>query len=330
MSITIPNSSVDLSFNISELTSGTLDGNGVFDVLMKAVYLHLEREYEDNRIRGTDYANAYIQLMQNGLQQATGYSLQKAKLPLELQLLEAEIQKVATDTIVATKQGGLLDAQAIHEMSKNRQTEYITNIKLPKEVALIDANIRNQDKQTALLEFELTYLKPKELELKQQQIELAKAEVELKLKQIPLMEKELELKEKQVAIAEKELGIKEQQLALAKFELEFKAPAEVKSINAQGDLYNQKVITEKAQTDPSVIGTGSVIDVQNKLHEKQKDSYDRDAEQKVLSILVETWKVRHNADPDFEDNAVNAINKLNNHVIGKAVEKASTGIGLVV
>lgn len=335
MAITIPSSQLDENFNIDELTSGTLNGNGVFDVLMKTVHEHLKREHDEGRIRDTDYANAYIQLMQNALQQATQYSIQKAKLPLELQLLEANIHKTGAETVLTTKQGGLIDAQAVHEMAKNRQTEYITNVKLPAEV-------KNQEKQTELLEFELTKIKPKELELKSQQIELGKLEISLKEKQIPLMEKEIELKqnqidlghkeialkEKQVGIAEKELDIKEQQLRLAEYEFTVKAPAEVDSIKSQTGLYNQKTITEKAQTDPEVIGEKSVIDIQNKLHEQQIESYLRDAEIKVLSVLIDTWKVRHNADPDFEDNAVNNINKLSNPIIGKAVEKALMEIGV--
>lgn len=294
MTITIPNTQVDSTFNISELTSGTLDGNGVFDGILKTVHAHLEREYERNRIRGTDYANAYVQLMQNALQQSTSYAIHKAKLPLELQLLEAEIQKVATDTIVATKQGGLIDAQSLHTMA-----------------------------QVKKLQFEITYLLPK-------QLALTEKEIALKQNQIDLGIKELALKDKQLAIAEKEIGIKEQQLKLAEYEFNFKAPAEVDSIKAQTGLYNQKKVTEKAQTDPSVIGTGSVVDVQNRLHQKQTESYDRDAEQKLLSIYADTWKVRYNADPESVANGVTDVNKLADSFIGKIATKAFNGINVSI
>jgi hypothetical protein len=286
----IPNATISPDFNIDELTEGKLDGNGVFDKLMKTFELHLEREYNKQRIRGTDYANAYIGLINNALNQVSNYALEKSKLPLELQLLEAQIHKTATDTIVATKQGGLIDAQIHKEMAQTEMLHLEMEYKFPKELALIDEQIANM-----------------------------KAEIALK-------EKELVLRDKQLAISVIELGIKEQQLALARYEFEVKAPAEVRSINAQADLYNQKVVTEKAQTDASVIGKGSVIDHNNKVLAQQAISYDNDSKLKATSMLVDTWKVRRNDDPD--EAPVNDINKLADPNIGTAVVKVLQSVGI--
>lgn len=286
----IPNATISPDFNIDELTEGKLDGNGVFDKLMKTFELHLEREYNKQRIRGTDYANAYIGLINNALNQVSNYALEKSKLPLELQLLEAQIHKIATDTIVATKQGGLIDAQIHKEMAQTEMLHLEMEYKFPKELALIDEQIANM-----------------------------KAEIALK-------EKELALRDKQLAISIIELGIKEQQLALARYEFEVKAPAEVRSINAQADLYNQKVVTEKAQTDASVIGKGSVIDHNNKVLAQQAISYDNDSKLKATSMLVDTWKVRRNDDPD--EAPVNDINKLADPNIGTAVVKVLQSVGI--
>lgn len=286
----IPNATISPDFNIDELTEGKLDGKGVFDKLMKTFELHLEREYNKQRIRGTDYANAYIGLINNALNQVSNYALEKSKLPLELQLLEAQIHKTATDTIVATKQGGLIDAQIHKEMAQTEMLHLEMEYKFPKELALIDEQIANM-----------------------------KAEIALK-------EKELALRDKQLAISVIELGIKEQQLALARYEFEVKAPAEVRSINAQADLYKQKVVTEKAQTDASVIGKGSVIDHNNKVLAQQAISYDNDSKLKATSMLVDTWKVRRNDDPD--EAPVNDINKLADPNIGTAVVKVLQSVGI--
>lgn len=286
----IPNATISPDFNIDELTEGKLNGNGVFDKLMKTFELHLEREYNKQRIRGTDYANAYIGLINNALNQVSNYALEKSKLPLELQLLEAQIHKTATDTIVATKQGGLIDAQIHKEMAQTEMLHLEMEYKFPKELALIDEQIANM-----------------------------KAEIALK-------EKELALRDKQLDISIKELGIKEQQLRLAEYELQVKAPAEVRSINAQADLYNQKVVTEKAQTDASVIGKGSVIDHNNKVLAQQAISYDNDSKLKATSMLVDTWKVRRNDDPD--EAPVNDINKLADPNIGTAVVKVLQSVGI--
>lgn len=286
----IPNATISPDFNIDELTEGKLDGNGVFDKLMKTFELHLEREYNKQRIRGTDYANAYIGLINNALNQVSNYALEKSKLPLELQLLEAQIHKIATDTIVATKQGGLIDAQIHKEMAQTEMLHLEMEYKFPKELALIDEQIANM-----------------------------KAEIALK-------EKELALRDKQLDISIKELAIKEQQLRLAEYEVQVKAPAEVRSINAQADLYNQKVVTEKAQTDASVIGKGSVIDHNNKVLAQQAISYDNDSKLKATSMLVDTWKVRRNDDPD--EAPVNDINKLADPNIGTAVVKVLQSVGI--
>lgn len=287
----IPNATISPDFNIDELTEGKLDGNGVFDKLMKTFELHLEREYNKQRIRGTDYANAYIGLINNALNQVSNYALEKSKLPLELQLLEAQIHKTATDTIVATKQGGLIDAQIHKEMAQTEMLHLEMEYKFPKELALIDAQIANMKAEIALKEYELKYIKPIQL-----------------------------------ALQEKELDIKEQQLRLAEYELQVKAPAEVRSINAQADLYNQKVVTEKAQTDASVIGSGSVIDHNNKVLAQQAISYDNDSKLKATSMLVDTWKVRRNDDPD--EAPVNDINKLADPNIGTAVGKVLQSVGI--
>ncbi|MFZ2756422.1 MAG: hypothetical protein WAY93_06125 [Atopobiaceae bacterium] len=164
MTVTIPNSEVNADYNISELTSGGLGGNGTFDIIMGAVNAHIDHQFKLGRIRGTDYANTYIQAMQMALQQASSYSIAKAKLPLELQQLEAQNHKIATDIAVMTKQGALYDAQ-----------------------------IEQLIKETQLKEYELVHIKPLELanaktevEIKEQQIEVSKADLAIKQQQLEL------------------------------------------------------------------------------------------------------------------------------------------------
>lgn len=164
MTVTIPNSEVSADYNISELTSGKLGGNGTFDIIMGAVNAHIDHQFKLGRIRGTDYANTYIQAMQMALQQASSYAIAKAKLPLELQQLEAQNHKIATDIAVMTKQGALYDAQ-----------------------------IEQLIKETQLKEYELVHIKPLELanaktevEIKEQQIEVSKADLAIKQQQLEL------------------------------------------------------------------------------------------------------------------------------------------------
>lgn len=334
MTITISNVTTPVDFSINELTTGNADGNGVFDIMMKAIVAHLHEEYKGNRIRGTDYANAFIQALNNGLNQATGYALNRAKLGLEMQLTEAQIQKIGADTVFVTKQGALVDAQTIKESLEAEKLEHEIEHKLPRELAMMDAQIENMRLEIALKDYELKYIKPvqlalqnKELDIKDKQLHIMEKELRLKELQIPIMERELALKEKQLEITDKELAIKQQQLDIAKYELEFKLPAEVGSIQAQADLYKQKVITETAQTNPRVIVEGSVIDRNNKVLTEQAKSYDRDGKLKVASLMSDSWKVRRNDDPD--EAPVNDINKLNDVMIGKAITTLYDSVGIV-
>lgn len=288
MPVSIPNT--EGTITIEELTSK--DGNGVFDKMLEGAIHLLRKEYDDQKIRSTDFVNALVALIPQVLDQANKYSLAKAKLPLELQLLEAEILKTATDTVVATKQGALLEAQASRELAEINRTNTELALKLPKEIALMDK------------------------------------EIALKEAQLPLLQKDLELKAQQLDLGLKDLALKQQQLALAKYELDKKAPTEVAMTQAQADLYKQKVVTEKAQVDDTIPNPNSVIGLNNNLLKEQAKGFRTDSQLKALSLLIETWKVRYNADPDNKDNVVNDINKLFDPNIGKAVDSVFGAVGI--
>ena len=163
MTVTIPNSEVNTDYNISELTSGELGGNGTFDIIMGAVNAHIEHQFKLGRIRGTDFANTYMQAMQMALQQASSYAIAKAKLPLELQQLEAQNLKIATDIAVMTKQGGLYDAQIIQTTKETQLKEYeLTKIK-PLELENAKTEVEIKEQQLELAKYQFTYQAPSEV-----------------------------------------------------------------------------------------------------------------------------------------------------------------------
>ena len=280
MTVTIPNSEVNTDYNISELTSGELGGNGTFDIIMGTINAHIEHQFKLGRIRGTDFANTYMQAMQMALQQASSYAIAKAKLPLELQQLEAQNHKIATDIAVMTKQGGLYDAQII-------QTT----------------------KETQLKEYELTKIKPLELEN-------AKTEVKIK--------------EQQIEVSKADLAIKQQQLELAKYQFTYQAPSEVAKTKSEADYYKYRAINEQAQTDPSVVREGSTTALNNALIKEQSRQFMRSAQQGFLSEMIGSWKVRYNADPDAVGNGVDDENKLNDPYIGKVLTAYANELGITL
>ena len=77
----------------SEVTNATTstDGTGYFDTIMRTVLLHVKEEWDSGRIKGTDYANVYLGVMQSAMQQAVQFALQKSTSESQASKLEYEI-----------------------------------------------------------------------------------------------------------------------------------------------------------------------------------------------------------------------------------------------
>lgn len=93
---------------------------------------------------------------------------------------------------------------------------------------------------------------------------------------------------------------------------------------AENSLLGQKLVTEKAQTTAGVTASDSVLGKQKALYDAQAAGFVRDSEQKVAQIMVDTWKIRRTTNETTE---ANAINKLSDDVVGRAVNKLLTGVG---
>ena len=96
---------------VSELSQTTLDGTGVFDVLMRANKTHLDAEYAKNRIKGAEYATVYLGSLQSVLQTSLAFVLQQRKNDLEATLLEKQIALVTQQGLNAVTEGLVLTAQ---------------------------------------------------------------------------------------------------------------------------------------------------------------------------------------------------------------------------
>ena len=72
---------------VSELTTGTKNGTGVFDELMTTIDVRLADEYSEDRIKGTEYSKVYLGSMESALTQSIQFLLGSA-------LLEAQENKI--------------------------------------------------------------------------------------------------------------------------------------------------------------------------------------------------------------------------------------------
>ena len=106
------------TLDVKDITTGTIDGTGTFDVMMQTVFLHLQREYASGRITGDMYAKAYIEIMNNTLAQATQYVVAAFQATANDDLVAAQIRKINKDIELVTEQIELIDYQGISEQAK--------------------------------------------------------------------------------------------------------------------------------------------------------------------------------------------------------------------
>ena len=202
----------------------------------------------------------------------------------------------------------ILEAQHCNLEKDCETKQFNLDYMLPKELEIKDAQMRKMDadanialKQLEILTKEFEEKLPAEIELMKAQAQKMKADAIIAEKQIELTEKELILKDKQLDFQDKQLELLVEQLALQK----------------------QKLITERAQTEADVAEPGSIIAVNVDTLKSQMLGIERDAKQKVLQLMLSTWTTRKNNDAAEE----NYQNLLTDDVIGAVIQDALGSIG---
>lgn len=80
--------------DIGDVTTGSLDGTGYFDILMRTVSLHLQREWTGGRITGDVYAKAYLEALNNALNQAIGFVISVNQAAVNEDLIRAQVDQI--------------------------------------------------------------------------------------------------------------------------------------------------------------------------------------------------------------------------------------------
>jgi hypothetical protein len=99
---------------------------GIFDKLMAAVDSHINTQYLDNRITGSDYANVYLGSIQAVLQAAVQYNLQE-------QLTEAQIDGIAADNLLKAKQLEIAEQELALKTTEANRLRDTTEAELEKQ-----------------------------------------------------------------------------------------------------------------------------------------------------------------------------------------------------
>ena len=140
--ITLSTASPD-DVTLADLTTVSLEGKGVFDVLMSAVRAQLMNEYTSNRIRGPEYARVFSETVVQVLGVSASFTVSHIKAQYEIAILKQQLANLQDELLTSAKQRERLD----------KEMEVLTQKKLVEQ-AQIDGAVFNDSsvlgKQAAL------------------------------------------------------------------------------------------------------------------------------------------------------------------------------------
>lgn len=222
-------------------------GEGVFDQLMKAVKVHLDSQFDENRITGPQYAEVYVQAIQAVLQNSTAYLL-------GILFTDEERAKIIAETSLIGKQEEEIDGKLRLIDLEETKLKYEMEQILPLRKEELEATVANLLKQGELIDAQITKIE-KELEVMSEQILNSQA-------QRSKMEAEEAYLLKQGQLIDKQIDKMAQEIL----------------------LMAAKVATEQANTQVGVADPGSLIGKQISLLAAQKLAFSGDIRSKMAKL----------------------------------------------
>lgn len=223
------------------------------------------------------------------------------RIPEEVQLIKlnqdqviAQNNKVATDTIIAIKQGHLVDAQTCQVSSETNRIKAEVALKLPEEVELIKLNQLQLiaqtdgvtktnvgiDKANSISDYNLATVLPSQVAMTNaQKIGQDKQNETANYTLINLLPKQVDLLNEQIAGAVKDTETKT-------YNLTDIMPVQKLSLQEQAEA--QRGQTMNTRSDGTTPITGS-IGKQNSLYAQQIVSYQKDSQLKAAKVFSDVW-----------------------------------------
>lgn len=139
---------------VGDLTGATVEGSGVFDVLMRAVKAHLEEEFLKSRIKGPEYATVYLGGLEQVMTIALQFLLAKQKADLEAQLITQQILHTIAQTALVNQQtaNAVIEATVLTAQKCKLDVEYdillLTKPKVENETELLAWKVVTEKAQT--------------------------------------------------------------------------------------------------------------------------------------------------------------------------------------
>ncbi len=271
--------------DISDLTHATIDGNGVFDVLMRTVNAHLQKEWTANRLKGTEYSTVYLGALESTMNTSLQFLLAKDKLNAELAILEQQLVNLKVEEINATKQGLLLDKQLDDLVAA-------TALKTQQKANLVDELLTNAQQRSNLVT-EQARIAAQTAQINAETLNVPKQGLLIDAQKDTQLQQKLNLADELLTAAQQRTNLSsENQAIIAKTantaQQTANLLAEAANIPIQGTVYAStmlKIDAEKALLTDKLTTEAS----QRTVLAAQASGYKRDAEQKAAEIMTRAF-----------------------------------------
>lgn len=264
-----------MTVELTDVTEGTLNGNGAFDKLLAALDTQLLKHLRKDDINSAQFAEIYAASMSPVLQQAIAFVLNKDKVNAEVSLIGKQEDKVDAEILNLTSQNELIAQQILKMQQEVLYTaQQVLNAQTEREKMLAEIEILGLEKVKV----------ENEIKVSEQQILQSIEQVKLIKAQVLKTQADTALVTQNTTNAAQELQLLIKQTERTGFE---------------SALMEQKTKTEVAQINDEVDGVtvAGSIGKKNLLMQRQADGFLRDAEQKAAKIMSDLWSIEKSADP---------------------------------
>ena len=271
--------------DITKLTHATIDGNGVFDVLMRTVNAHLQKEWAANRLKGTEYSTVYLGALESTMNTSLQFLLAKDKLNAELDILEQQLANLKVEEVNATKQGLLLDKQLDDLVAA-------TALKAQQKLNLVDDLLTNAQQRNNLIA-EQSRIYAQTAQINAETLNVPKQGLLIDAQKETQLQQKINLADELFTAAQQRTNLaSENQAIIAKTantaQQTANLLAESANIPKQGAVYDStklKADAEKALLIDKLTTEAS----QRTVLSAQALGYKRDAEQKAAEIMTRAF-----------------------------------------
>ncbi len=313
---------------IDDLTTMSLEGSGIFDTLMSAVALNLDKEFDAGKLKGADYSKVYLGSITAVMQQSIAFLMGKQTADKQADLIAAQtVNEVLNGTLIQGQIDKLASDKALSDQQLNNLTIEATN--LGKIGLKLDADVALTTKQVLKVTADVAVTNAQKLKIDQevliatQQVLNVTQDTALKVVQISKISQDISLSQEQEA----KLVIEKTVVTAQKLKLDQDIANaltqnalivnQILKVKGEQNLIDQKVFTEQAQRLDTVDGqaVAGTIGKQSGLYDAQTNGFARDAEQKMVKLMSDGWSVTKSVlsatgEPDvFNKTAVEIIMK---------------------